>query len=228
MDSSIFQQPMFGISLTLVVYAAAQWLHGRWPKVHPLFVTSLGIIVILLVCRIPYEAYRVGGDSVALLLGPATVGLGVPLYKQMKSIRSNLASIFAGLTAGSLSALICAGGLAWSLGAAKSIWVTMIPKSVTTPISVEIVRHLGGVPELGVIVTTLTGLIGSMIGPELLRKCGVRSDIAIGTAIGTASHGIGTARLVKESELQASVSGFAMAATGILISVLVIPLYWLL
>ncbi|MCY9660108.1 LrgB family protein [Paenibacillus chondroitinus] len=228
MDNAFFQQPMFGVSLTVIVYAIAQGLHKKWSKVHPLFITSAGIIAILLICGIPYESYRVGGDYIALLLGPATVGLGVPLYKQTRSIGRNLPAILAGLTTGSISALVCAGGITWSLGAAKNIWVTMIPKSVTTPISVEIVRHLGGIPELGVIVTTLTGLLGSMIGPELLRLCGVRSDIAIGTAIGTASHGIGTARLVKESELQAGVSGFAMAATGIFISLLVIPLYWIL
>jgi putative effector of murein hydrolase len=106
--------------------------------------------------------------------------------------------------------------------------LAMVPKSATTPISIEIVRELGGTPELGAVLTVLTGLLGSLIGPELLRLCGVRGDIAIGAAIGTAAHGIGTARVLRESDLQGSAAGLSMAAAGIVTSLLAIPLYgWL-
>jgi len=103
---------------------------------------------------------------------------------------------------------------------------SMTPKSVTTPISIELVRQLGGVPELGAVFTVLAGLFGSIIGPTLLRSCGVRNDIAIGLAIGTSSHGIGTARIIRDSELQGATGGLAMALAGIITSILIIPLHW--
>jgi putative effector of murein hydrolase len=104
---------------------------------------------------------------------------------------------------------------------------TMMPKSVTTAISVELVRYMGGMPELGSVLTVLTGLLGSMLGPEVLRWFGLRDDISIGTALGTSSHGIGTGRLIRESDLSGSISGFSMGLAGIVTSLLLIPLHWL-
>jgi putative effector of murein hydrolase len=102
----------------------------------------------------------------------------------------------------------------------------MIPKSVTTPISVELSKLLGGTPELSAVFTVLAGLIGSVVGPAILKLFGVRRDIPIGIAMGTSAHGIGTARVVQESELQGGASGFAMALAGIVTSLLSIPVQW--
>lgn len=211
-----------------MAYLIALKLHQRWKWLHPLFVTSGGLVALLLLARIPYEAYSIGGEWIEFLLGPATVALGVPLYKQASRIKDRLASILCGITAGSLSAMASAALLVWLLGGTRELIVTMIPKSATTPISMEIIRQLGGMPELGAVLTVLTGLLGSMIGPELLKLTGVREDIPVGVAIGTSSHGIGTARVLRESELTGSVSGFAMAMTGIITSICAIPIYlWL-
>lgn len=228
MSRSIVDDPLFGISLTVLCYLAALGLHRRWKWLHPLFVTGGGLIAVLVLLDIPYESYRQGGDMIAFMLGPSTVALGIPLYKQAPRIRKRMAAILGGITVGSMSAMASAALLVWLLGGTKELMLTMIPKSATTPISVEIVRQLGGEPELGAVLTVLTGLLGSMIGPELLRLAGVRQDIPLGVAIGTSSHGIGTARVLRESELAGGVSGFAMAVTGIVTSICAIPLYgWL-
>ncbi|MDF2960952.1 MAG: murein hydrolase effector protein LrgB [Paenibacillus sp.] len=225
---NITEQPIFGLALSLLCYSLALYLYRRWAWLHPLFVSSGLIIMVLLYADIPYEAYRKGGDALILFLGPATVALGVPFYKNMRSIRSRLFSIMGGVTVGSVSALLLSAAIVWSLGGSKEIIVTMMPKSVTSPIALEISRQAGGIPELTAVMTVLTGLIGSMFGPALLRLCGVRDDISIGTAVGTAAHGIGTARIIRDSELQGSVGGFAMGAAAILTSLLFIPLYiWL-
>ncbi|MFD0682458.1 MULTISPECIES: LrgB family protein [unclassified Paenibacillus] len=224
----ITEQPIFGLALSVISYSLALYLYRRWQWLHPLFVSSGLIIAFLLTTDIPYEAYRKGGDTLILFLGPATVALGIPFYKNAKRIRSSLLSIVGGVTVGSASALLLSAALVWSLGGSKELMVTMMPKSVTSPISLEISRQAGGLPELTAVLTVLTGLIGSMFGPALLRLCGVRDDISIGTAIGTAAHGIGTARIIKDSELQGSVGGFAMGAAAIITSFLFIPLYiWL-
>ncbi len=228
MLAELSNTPLFGVSLTVIAYALSLSVHNKYRKLHPLFLCSAVIIVVLLLSKIPYESYRRGGDYITFFLGPATVALGVPLYKNASKIRSSFVSIVTGITAGTLSALLLSAGLVWSLGGSMELLITMMPKSVTSPIALEISRQAGGIPELTAVLTVLTGLIGSMFGPGLLRVAGVRDDIALGTAIGTSAHGIGTARVIRDSELQGSVSGFAMGVTAILTSFLFIPLYaWL-
>ncbi|MBD2861075.1 LrgB family protein [Paenibacillus oceani] len=220
-----WSNPLFGVSVTVVAYAAALRLHAvkRW--LHPLFVCSAALIVLLLVSGIPYESYRVGGDLLVFCLGPATVALGVPMYKHTTRLKRQFRAIAAGVIAGSLCGMTSSAFFIWLAGGSKELLLTALPKSVSSPISIEIVRLLGGVPELGAVLTVLTGLVGSMIGPGFLRAVGIRGDVAIGTAIGTGSHGIGTARIIRESELQGSAGGFAMGLAGIVTSLLAIPLY---
>ncbi|OXM87907.1 LrgB family protein [Paenibacillus rigui] len=222
------QQPLFGVALSVICYALALILQRRWAWLHPLFISAAAIIAILILADIPYDTYARGGEMLEFMLGPATVALGIPLYKNAQRIRSSFVSILGGITAGSVSALLLSGALVWCLGGNLQMMLTMMPKSVTSPVALEISRQAGGIPELTVVLTVLTGLIGSMIGPELLRWAGVRDDISIGTAIGTASHGIGTARVIRDSEVQGSISGFAMGVAAILTSVLFIPLYSIL
>ncbi|MCU6798057.1 LrgB family protein [Paenibacillus sp. WQ 127069] len=222
------QQPMFGLALSVIAYAIALRLNQQWKWLHPLFISSGLIIGFMLCAHIPYESYRLGGDFLVLLLGPATVALGIPIYKNARRIRSSLVAIMSGITIGSIAALLLSGVLVWSLGGTAELMVTMMPKSVTSPIALEISRKAGGIPELTAVLTVLTGLFGSMFGRSLLRLVGVRDDISIGVAMGTSSHGIGTARVIRDSELQGSISGFSMGAAAIITSLLFIPLYsWL-
>ncbi|WNQ09143.1 LrgB family protein [Paenibacillus aurantius] len=213
-------RPEFGVTVTVAAYVTARRLHLRWSRLHPLFVTAGALILFLIVTGIPYEAYKAGGDVIYFFLGPGTVALGVPLYKHATRIRQSLVPVLAGITVGTVASILFSALLVWMLGGTRELLLSILPKSASTPIAIEVVRTLGGTPELGAVITSLTGLLGSMIGPEFLRLCGVRSDVAIGTAIGTASHGIGTARLVRESELQASMSSLAMGIAGILTSLL--------
>lgn len=223
-----WNEPLFGVSVTVVAYVAALRLHERVRFLHPLFVCSAAVIALLLVTGISYESYRIGADLLVFCLGPATVALGVPIYKYAVKLRRQFRAILSGVVAGSLCGLTCSAFFIWLAGGSRELLLTALPKSASSPISIEIVRLLGGVPELGAVLAVLTGLVGSMIGPAFLRAVGVRGDIALGVAIGTAAHGIGTARIIRESELQGSAGGLAMGLTGIVTSLLAIPLYWLL
>lgn len=224
--SSWLMNPMFGITLSVAAYTAAQFIHQRWRWLHPLFVCSGFIILVLISFHIPYAAYKVGADLITLLLGPATVALGVPLYKHAGLIQKHLTSILLAVTLGSLAGIVTAAALVGLLGGSREILLSMLPKSVSSPIALEISRHLGGLPELTAVLTVLTGLFGSMIGRKLLTWLGWRDSLSIGIAVGTAAHGIGTARLLKDSEEEGSMSGFAMGAAGIITSILFIPVYW--
>ncbi|MBB6674424.1 LrgB family protein [Cohnella nanjingensis] len=219
-------QPLFGVSLTVAAYVAALWLNGRRRWLHPLFATTGAIIVLLLVCDIPYEQYRKGGDLITFFLGPTTVALAVPLYKAIQTMRRHLKAVAVGVTVGSAAGIAASGLVVWLLGGTREILLSMLPKSVTSPIAIEIAGQLGGTPQLAGVFTVLTGLLGSMFGPALLRLLRIRGDLAIGAAVGTAAHGIGTGRLVRESEAQAGISSMAMSLSGIITSVLCIPIYW--
>jgi predicted murein hydrolase (TIGR00659 family) len=218
--------PIFGVAVSVMAYSGAQLIQRRWKWLHPLFVCSGFIILILLLFHIPYEAYKVGGDMLTVLLGPATVALGVPLYKNAGFIKQRIAGIFIAVTVGSAAGIASAAALVGFLGGSREILLSMMPKSVSSPIAIEISRHLGGLPELTAVLTVLTGLFGSMFGTTILRWFGMKDGVSIGIAIGTAAHGIGTARLLKDSEIQGSMSGFAMGLAGIITSILFIPIYW--
>ncbi|KIL35512.1 LrgB [Cohnella kolymensis] len=222
-----YRQPLFGIAITVMLYAAALRLNKRLNWLNPLLVAAGGLIVLLLICDIPYEDYKVGGDVVTFFLGPATVALAVPLYKSARKMKGRLRAIVLGSVIGCITGLLSACLLVWSLHGSRDILLSMLPKSVTSPVAIEVARQIGGIPELGGVFAVLTGLFGSIAGPWLLNKTGVHSDIAIGTSMGTAAHGIGTARILRDSELQGGISGFAMGLSCIITPILCIPIYFL-
>jgi predicted murein hydrolase (TIGR00659 family) len=222
----LYANPLFGVAVTVLAYVLAQAIHLRWRCIHPLLVTCGLLIALLLLARVPYEKYRVGGDLVSFFLGPATIALGVPFYKQSQKIRPHAGAVVVAVAIGSACGIASAAAFVWALGGAGSVLRSMLPKSVTTPIAIELSRQLGGTPELTAVFTVLAGLTGSVVGPWLLRRAGVRNDLAVGLAMGTSSHGIGTARVVRESDLQGGASGFAMALAGIVTSLMTVPLQW--
>jgi len=218
--------PVFGVGLTIVPYMSFYLLSRKYSQINPLVCTTAFIIAFLLLLDIPYSKYQVGGDLITFMLGPATVALGVPIYREAKNIRNNLPPILLGNLGGSIVGIISAGLLVYLMGGGDELIFSMMPKSVTTPISIRIVESLGGFPSLGATFTVLTGMLGSVAGPSFLRRCGVDTDLAMGAAMGTSSHGIGTARSIAESNLQGSISAFSMGAAGIITSILFIPIYY--
>ena len=223
-----WSQPVFGVGITLILYMLFYQLKQSVPFVNPFIKTTVLIIGLLVLLGIPYEDYEQGGRIIEFMLGPATIALGVPIYREAQKIKDNLGAILLGNFTGSLMGLFSAGVLVWLMGGSRELILSMMPTSATTPISVEIVANLGGIPSLGATFTALTGVLGALIGPKILEICRIREDVAIGAAMGTSSHGIGTARVVADSELQGSISAFSMGVTGIMTSILAIPLYYLL
>jgi predicted murein hydrolase (TIGR00659 family) len=221
-----YATPLFGVAVTVIAYAISSAVHQRFRWMPTLLLTCGSLIALLLICHIDYDSYNVGGKIVSFFLGPATISLGVPFYKHAKSIRAHSAAVVTAVAAGSVTGIVSAGLLVMLMHGSPILLRSMVPKSVTTPISIELAKQLGGVPQLTAVFTVLAGLLGSVIGPQLLRQAGVRGNIAIGLAMGTSSHGIGTARILRDSEFQGGASGLAMALAGIITSLLIIPLQW--
>lgn len=218
--TSVVANPVFSVVLTVVCYAVALRLHHRWRWVPPIVVACLPIVALLLIARVPYATYNRGGNVLTWCLGPATVALAVPMYRNGLALRSSLPRLALIVFIGAAVGMVTAGGTAWLLGAPLPVVMSAVPKSVTTPIAIEVCRQLKGIPQITVAMVILAGVLGASFGPALLRVVGVKEDRAVGAAVGSASHGIGTASLVRHSEMQAAVSSWAMAAAGVFTSLL--------
>ncbi len=220
-----WNNPFFGVGLTVVLYVLMSHIQQRVRWLHPLLFSSALIIVFLSLTGIPHDAYQAGGELVSFWLGPATVALAVPFVRQFQTFRRHMFGILCGVTAGSIVGIVSAGAIAWVLGGQSEVVLSMLPKSVTSPISAELSRELGGIPGLTVVVTVLAGLLGNVWGYSLMQRLGITDPVARGTAMGTAAHGIGTARALQVSPMDGGMSSFAMGLAGLITSILVIPLY---
>ncbi len=220
--------PVFGVSITLIFYAAGQVLHKKLSWAHPLITTCFGLMLMVKLLHIPLENYAIGGDMITYLLGPAVIALGVPMYKNGKRLSNAAVPLSVAIGVGSVVGMITAGVCAAWMGAPKEFIASAIPKSVTTPIAMELARELHGFPEIAAAMALVAGVIGTLVGPEILRFCGVKHDLAMGAAMGTSSHGFGTARLLKEHDLQAATASLAMAVAGLAVSVLAMIVPWFL
>ncbi len=227
--AELLDTPLFGVGLTLLVYVLAQKLYARTRLIlfNPVAVTVVVIIGLLLALKIPYENYAQGGRYILFLLGPSVVALGFPLYTRRKEILARKLPILVGVLAGSVTSIVSASGLAWLCGGSRDVVLSLAPKSVTTPIAISIVEKIGGVAPLTAALVVVTGCLGAMCGPEFCRWIGLRDPAAIGLAVGTASHGIGTARMLEVDRLGGAIAGLAIGLNG-LITAFILPLMFLL
>jgi len=225
----LLTSPLFGITLTLLVYRLSELLYkrSRFILFNPVAVSIVSIILLLKFCDIPYQDYNNGGRMILFLLGPSVVALAVPLYQRRQEILKRKLPILLGIVAGALSSIISAAGIAWLLGGSHQVVLSLVPKSVTTPIAIGISEKIGGIVPLTAALVVLTGCLGAICGPEFCRLIGVRSKAAMGLAVGTASHGIGTARMLGEDRFAGAIAGLAIGLNG-LATALIVPLLWLI
>jgi predicted murein hydrolase (TIGR00659 family) len=209
--------PLFGAALTVAVYALAQALYRRTASIwlNPVLVSIVIIIGVLLVSDISYRDYARGGDLILFFLGPAVVALAVPLYQRREHLWRRKVPILAGVFAGALASIISACGIAWLLGGSREVILSLAPKSVTTPIAIGIAERIGGIPALTAPLVVLTGCLGGVCGAEFCRLIGIRSPLATGLAVGTAAHGIGTARMLEIDRLAGTAAGLAIGLNGL-------------
>jgi predicted murein hydrolase (TIGR00659 family) len=219
--------PLLALTLTLVAYQAGVWLHrksGGNPLVNPVLIAVGSIVSLLAITDTDYGTYFEGAQFVHFLLGPATVALAIPLYRQVQQVRNSLLAICVAVVCGSMTAALSAVGIGWLLGASEQTVLSLAPKSATTPVAMGISEQLGGLPSLTAAAVILTGIIGAICGSELLKLFRVTDSRATGLAMGVASHGIGTARALQINEVAGAFSGLAMGlnalATAILIPVI--------
>lgn len=221
---------VLSLAATLAVYAAARAFQRRIGSVllHPVLVSIVVLIAALRMLGIEYAEYDRGGRVLTFLLGPAVVALGLPLFRQMEEIGRKRKAVLVTLLLGSVSGALAATVTAAALGASDQVVRSLIPRSVTTPIAIGIAGRVGGLPALSAAVSILTGVLGAVIGPPLMRALGVRSRTAFGLALGAAAHGVGTARAAEEGDTEAASAGLAIGVMGALTAALAPVAVWIL
>jgi len=220
--------PLTGLTLTLLAYQVGRWVHlraGSNALANPVLIAVALIAGLLATTETDYATYFEGAQFVHFLLGPATVALAVPLYRQFAQVRRSAVALLVALIVGSVTAAGSAVGIAWVLGASETTMLSLAPKSATAPIAMAIAEDIGGLPSLTAVLVILTGITGAALGSWIVRLVHVRDDRAAGLAIGVASHGIGTARAFQISESAGAFSGLAMGLNGLATATLIPLLY---
>ena len=216
--------PLLWLTVTALAWIAADALaqaSGRHPLVNPLMLTVAAVAALLLVTGTPYGTYFAGAQFVHFLLGPATVAIAVPLFRNWPLVVRHALPMLAALLAGGLTAIASALAVAAAMGVPHDVLVALAPKSVTAGIAMGISEGLGGAPALTAVLVIATGLIGAVMVTPLMNAVGIRDYAARGFAVGLASHGIGTARAFSVDPVAGTFAGIAMGLNALLSAVLV-------
>ena len=208
----------FGVTVSLIGYGAGIMLKKKFKYafLNPLLISIIFVIGVVMLCGVDYESYENSAQYLSYLLTPATVCLAVPLYQQMTLLKKNLAAVACGILAGVLASLGSVLLLAILFGLEHDVYVTLLPKSITTAIGMGVSEELGGLVTITVAVIIVTGVIGNVIGEAVCKLFRIYEPIAKGLALGTSSHAIGTAKALEMGEVEGAMSSLAIAVAGLL------------
>ena len=210
------------IALTFGAFACFKGLQKKTGSVllNPILLTMITLIVILKMTGISYDTYREGGLLIDFWLKPAIVALGVPLYLQLEMIKKQWLPILLSQLVGCLVGIISVVLISSGLGASQEVICSLAPKSVTSPIAMEVAAATGGIPSLSAAVVILVGLFGAVLGFKVLDLGQVKSPIAQGLSMGTASHAIGTSAAMEVSRKYGAYASLGLTLNGILTAIL--------
>jgi putative effector of murein hydrolase len=212
---------LFCIALTIGAYALSRFVGRRFPSpfTTPVFLSTALIVALLLSAGVDFAQYQPAKEVLVFLLAPATVALAVPVYRNRRVLLSYLVPAGAGIVVGSFCTVALAAGLGLAFGLERTLLASLTVKSVTAPIAIELADLVQGNATLAAVFVIVTGMLGAMFGPWLMTRARIVDPLARGVALGTISHGQGTAQAVLEGELQGAVAGIAMGVAAVLTSV---------
>lgn len=221
--------PLFAMALTIGAYLLGVQLQRstRSPLANPVLVAIVLIGITLRLLHVSYATYFSGAQFIHFLLGPATVALAIPLVRSLEHIRRNLWPMLAALLGGSLAGMLSGYGLVRVLGGSQLVALSMLPKSLTTPIAIAIAQNIGGNPSLSAVLAIAGGILVAISINDVLGWLKITEPSARGLAAGTAGSGIGAARVIPQHSLSAAFAGVAIGANGCITAVLapvIVPL----
>ena len=222
---NVFDTEIFGVILTILFFNIGIYIQKKTnkPIFNPLLIAILGIILFLSITKIPYESYKLGGDRINFFLGPVTIVLAVPLYKQFDLFKKYLLEILIGISCGVVVSFISIKLIGHFTNADVDIINSLIPKSITTPMGISLTKTLNGVEAITVVSIILTGILGAIISPIVFKIGKINNPVAKGIALGTSAHALGTTKALALGEAEGAMSGLSIGISGI-ITVILIPI----
>ena len=216
----------FGVVVSLLAYEAGVLLRKKWnfALFNPLLIAIILVILVLNIFHIDYDTYNEGAKYLSYLLTPATVCLAIPLYEQVELLKKNWKAIFAGILSGVLTSCVCILVLSRLFRLNHEMYVTLLPKSITTAIGMGVSEELEGIVTITVAVIIITGVLGNVLAYFVCKLFHITEPIAKGIGIGSAAHAIGTAKALEMGEVEGAMSSLSIAIAGIL-TVIMAPLF---
>ena len=226
MDISILNTPLFGLILTISAFHIGLFVFKKtkFPIFNPLLIGIVIAMGVMSFFNIPLDYFRRGGDYMTFLLAPATISLALPLYKQLDKLKQNFLPIIIGSLVGAATAIVSTILLGKLLGIDKLLLVSFMPKSITTPIGIELSKLLGGVPAITIFAIIVTGIVGNVLAPAICKCFKIKHPVAKGIGIGISSHAVGTSKALEMGEVEGAMSALSIVVSGI-ITFLIAPLF---
>lgn len=220
---ALLHSEIFILTLVIGVYLAAVWLFKKTKLslLNPLLVSIPVLAICIRVLGISFEEFEKGSRIINFMLGPTVVVLGYLLYEQMAHLKANAISIITAVFVGCVTGILSVIFIARYFGADHALIASLEPKSVTTPIAMSIAERSGGIPSIAAVVVIVVGIFGGIVGPFILERLGIKSRIARGLALGSAAHGLGTAKAMELGTIEGAISGLAIGVMGIMTAILV-------
>lgn len=208
----------FGVAVCIIGYALGAFLKRKlkWGFLNPLLISIIFVIAVIQILGVDYESFQASAKYLSYLLTPATVCLAIPLYQQLAILKEHFLAVILGIVAGVFASLGSVLGLAYLFGLSHTHYVTLLPKSITTAIGMGVSEELGGITTITVAVIVVTGVVGNVIAELVCRMFRIVEPVAVGLAIGTSSHAIGTSKAMELGEIQGAMSSLSIAVAGLL------------
>ncbi len=225
MKDILFDNAFFGIFISLISFKIGKDIFNKFklPILNPILVALVIILSIMKIFDIPTSYYNKGGDILGFFIAPATVCLAIPLYKELDSLKKHYKIILIGSLVGSITAIVSVLILGKLLGIQDVILLSFVPKSITTPIGIEVSKLLGGIPAITVFAIMVTGITGNIFAPFMLKLFKIENAIAKGLGIGISSHAVGTSKAIEMGETEGAMSALSIVIAGI-ITIFIAPI----
>ena len=220
--SALLETPYFGIILTILAYWTGVKLQKKTGLVicNYMIIAVALVVAVLTVLHIPYESYYKGGSIINMFLGPATACMAVTIYSKRELLRKHWLPIIVGCFAGVVTSMGSILIMCRLFGLDKAMTVSLLPKSVTTPIATVVSEGHGGIVSVTVAAVMVTGILGNLVAPFLVKLFRIRDPLAVGLGIGACSHAVGTAKALEMGETEGAMGGLAIGLCGIITAVL--------
>ncbi|MEW4431176.1 LrgB family protein [Paenibacillus pabuli] len=215
MSTFIIGIAMIALTVTLYIPATRLYKRIKWPILMPVLTTTAVIVVILLITGIKLDTYMLGGKWIQDLLGPAVVSLAFPLSRHMDVLKRNIIPLLGGTLGGSIVGMFTGASVALLLGYPKDIVIALLPKSVTTPVAIQLADQAGGNASFTSLFVMIAGFSGILLGPLMMKWIRIKDNSAYGIGLGSASHALGMARSFEYGENAVALSAVSMIVSAI-------------